>query len=114
MSIENSRGEISVAEFYNVLYTVNTQHYISKVILYVHSGHISATCFDCKRSSSGKMGTFLWYNKVSTQRDSILFTVKVKITYDDNLIYNKNIKINGNHINYYLQVTLLLRLLYGY
>ena len=78
MSIEKSRDEISVADFYNVLYTVNTQHYISTVILYIHSGHISATCFDRKRSSSGKLGKFLRYNKVSTQRNSILLTVKLK------------------------------------
>ena len=35
---------------YNVLYTVSTQQYISTVIQYARSGHIIATCFDCKRS----------------------------------------------------------------
>jgi len=80
VSIEKNRDEISVADFYNVLFTVNTQHYISTVVLYIHSGHISAKCFDRKRSSSGKLGIFLAYNKVSTQRNFILFTVKFKIT----------------------------------
>jgi len=39
---------------YNVLYSANTQLYISTVILYIPSGHIMATCFDRKRSSSGQ------------------------------------------------------------
>jgi len=69
----------------NVSYSVNTQLYISTVILYIHSGHIMATYFGCKWSSSGQ---FLRYNKVSTQCDSILFTVRVKIMYDEILIYN--------------------------
>ena len=99
MSNEKSRDEISVADFYNVLYTVNSQQHISTVILYIHSGHISATCFDRKRSSSGKLGIFLRYNKVSTQRNSILLTVKVKITYDDILIYNKHIKLDCNQVS---------------
>ena len=47
-----------------------------------------ATCFDPKRSSSGQYRTFLRYNKMSTQWDPISFTVKVKITYDELLIYN--------------------------
>ena len=38
--------------FYNVFYTVNTQQYISTVVLYI--GHITATCFGRKRSSSGQ------------------------------------------------------------
>ena len=32
------------------------------------------------------------YNKMSTKWDPISFTVKVKITYDEVLIYNQNIK----------------------
>ena len=39
---------------YNVLYTVSTQQYIITVIKYIQSGHITATCFDRKRSSSGQ------------------------------------------------------------
>jgi len=38
---------------YNVLYTINAQQYISTEI-YIESGHIMATCFDRKRSSSGQ------------------------------------------------------------
>ena len=49
----------------NELYTVSTQQYISTVILYIHSGHITATCFDRKRSSSGQWRAFLRYNKVA-------------------------------------------------
>jgi len=37
---------------YNVLHSVNTQQYISTVVLYIHSGHIMTICFDRKRSSS--------------------------------------------------------------
>ena len=37
-----------VKKLYNVLYTVSTQQYISTMILYIHSGHIMATCFDRK------------------------------------------------------------------
>ena len=36
---------------------------ISPVLLYIHSGHIMATRFDRKRSSSCQQGTFLRYNK---------------------------------------------------
>jgi len=43
-----------LTNLYNVLYTVSTQQYISTVILYIHSGHIMATCFERKRSSSGQ------------------------------------------------------------
>ena len=43
-----------VTKLYNVLHSVNTQLYISTVILHIHSGHIMATCFDRKRSSSGQ------------------------------------------------------------
>jgi len=35
---------------YNVLYSINTQIYISTVTLYIHSVHITATCFNDKRS----------------------------------------------------------------
>jgi len=73
---------------YNVLDTVNIQQYISTVILYIHSGHITATCFDRKRSSSGQKRTFLRHNKMSTQLDPILFTVKFKIMYGEIFIYN--------------------------
>jgi len=79
-----------VTNLYNVLYSVNTQPCISTVILYIHSGHIIATCFDRKRPSSGQYRTFLRYNKVSTQWDPISFTVRVKITCDEILIYNLN------------------------
>jgi len=58
-----------------------------------------ATCFDHKESSSGQYRKFVRYNKVSTQWDPILFTVKVKIIYDEILIHNKNIKIDGNQVN---------------
>ena len=58
------------------------------MILYIHSGHIMATRFDRKQSSSGQWRIFLRYNNVSTQWDPISFTVKVKITYDDILICN--------------------------
>ena len=34
-----------IRNLYNVLYSVNTQLYISTVILHIHSGHIMATCF---------------------------------------------------------------------
>ena len=61
----------AVTNLYNLFYTVNTQQYISTVILYVQSGHITATCFDRKRSSSGQYRTFLMYNKVSSQWDPI-------------------------------------------
>ena len=50
-----------VTKLYTVLYSVNTQLYISTVILHIHSGHIMATCFNSKRSSSGQQGTFLRY-----------------------------------------------------
>ena len=63
---------------FNVLYSVNTQLYISRVILYIHSGHIMATCFGRKRSSSGQQKTLLRCNKVSTQWDPISFTVKLQ------------------------------------
>ena len=43
-----------VTNLYNVLYSVNTQLRISTVILYIHSGHIMATCFERKRASSGQ------------------------------------------------------------
>ena len=43
-----------VTKLYNVIYSANTQLYISIVILYIHSGHIMGTCFDRKRSSSGQ------------------------------------------------------------
>ena len=72
----------TVTGLYNVLYTVNTQQYISTVILCIHSGHFMATCFDRKWPSSGQWRTFSRYNKVSTHWDPILFTVKVKITND--------------------------------
>jgi len=35
---------------YNLLYTVSTQQYISTVIQYIQLGHVTATCFDRKRS----------------------------------------------------------------
>jgi hypothetical protein len=38
----------------NVLYAVSTQQYIGTVIQYIQSGHITARCFDRKRSSSGQ------------------------------------------------------------
>jgi hypothetical protein len=66
----------AVTYLYNALYTVNTQHYISRVILYIKSGYIMATRFDRKRSSSGQYGIFLRYNKLSTQWDPTSFTVK--------------------------------------
>ena len=66
MAIHNLHEPL-LRKLYNVLYSVNTQLYISTVILHIHSGHIMATCFDRKRSSSGQYGTFLRYNKVSTQ-----------------------------------------------
>jgi len=43
-----------VTKLYNVLYSINTQLYMSIVILHIHSGHIMATCFDRKRLSSGQ------------------------------------------------------------
>ena len=48
-----SRSETNL---YKVVYSVNTQQYttISTVILYIHLGHIMATCFNRKRSSSGQ------------------------------------------------------------
>jgi len=45
---------LGVCSLYNVLYTVSTQQYIITVIKYIQSGHITATCFDRKRSSSGQ------------------------------------------------------------
>ena len=68
-------------------------------MLHTHSGHIVATGFDCRRSSSGQQRTFLTYNKVCTQWDPISFAVRVKITYDEILIYNYNIKIDDNQVN---------------
>ena len=59
-------------------FSSSKQQYISTVILYIQSGHITATCFDRKRSSSGQHRTILRYNKVSTQWDLISFTVKLK------------------------------------
>jgi len=43
-----------LTDLYNVLYTVSTQQYISKVIKHIQSGHITVTCFNRKRSSSGQ------------------------------------------------------------
>jgi len=43
---------------YNVLYTVNTQQYISTVIQYIQIRSHTATCFDRKRSSSGQWITY--------------------------------------------------------
>jgi len=42
------------SSLYKVLYTVSTQQYIITVIKYIQSGHITATCFDRKPSSSGQ------------------------------------------------------------
>jgi len=70
------------------VFSVNAQLYISTVNLYIESGHIMATCFDRKRSSSGQYRTFLRYNTLSSQFEPISFTVKSKITYDEILIYN--------------------------
>jgi len=39
---------------YYVFYTVITQQYIITVIKFIESGHIMATYFDRKRSSSGQ------------------------------------------------------------
>ena len=78
-SAENSLG----TWLYNVSYSVNTQLYISTVILHIHSGHIMETCFDLKRPSSGQWGTFLRYNKVRTQWDPCtlkMFPVGLKMT----------------------------------
>ena len=47
-------GVNKMASLYNVLYTVNTQQYISTVIFYTHSGHITSTFSDRKRLSSGQ------------------------------------------------------------
>ena len=63
-----------------------------------------ATCFDRKRLSTGQQRTVLRYNKVRTQWNPISFTVKVKITYDEILIYNYNIKIGDNEVNTSIQV----------
>ena len=73
-----------------VLYSVNTQLYTSTVIFYIHSGHIMATCFDRKTVTFRPIESILkvQYNKVITQLDPISFRVKVKITYDEILIYN--------------------------
>ena len=54
-----------VTNLYNIFYTVCTQQYISTVILYIQSGHITATCFDRKRSSSGQYRTFIVPQKCS-------------------------------------------------
>jgi len=56
-----------------------------------------ATCSDSKRSSSGQQRTLIRCSKVNTQWDPISFRVKVKITYDEILIYN--IKLDGNQVN---------------
>ena len=45
--------------------TSHSSRYIITVIKYIQSGHITATCFDRKRSSSGQKRKFLRYNKVA-------------------------------------------------
>jgi len=50
---------------YNSLYTVSTQQYISTMVQYKKLGHITATCFERKRSSSDQWRTLLRYNKVA-------------------------------------------------
>jgi len=92
MSSDASSVEHNYLNLYNVLYSIKSQLYISTVILYIYSGHIMATCFDCKQSSSGLQRVFLRYNKVSTQWDPISFTVRFKIMYDEILIYTKTLK----------------------
>ena len=54
-----------LTNLHNILYTVSTQQYINTVILYIHSDHVTATCFDRNRSSSGQQKTFLRYNKLN-------------------------------------------------
>jgi len=49
-------------DLYNVVYTVSTQQYISTVIQYIQLGHIAATRFYRKRSSSGKKMTVYGQN----------------------------------------------------
>jgi len=61
---------------YNTLCTVNTQHAsrqeaIIKIRLYL------ATCFGRNRPSSGQLRTILRYSKISTQWDTISFTLKL-------------------------------------
>jgi len=70
-----------------VFYSVNTQQNISTVLLYTHSSHIMATCFDRKTVIFRPTENILRYNKVSAEWDPISFTVKLKITYEI-LIYN--------------------------
>jgi len=50
----HGQQNIEFLNLYNVLYTVSTQQYIITVIQYIQLGHITATCFDRKRSSSGQ------------------------------------------------------------
>jgi len=50
----------------NTVFSVNTQLYISTVILHIHSGHIMETCFDRKRSSSGQWFMVTLWQPVST------------------------------------------------
>jgi hypothetical protein len=54
-----------LTNLYIILHTVSTQQYVSIMIRYLQLGHITATCFDHKRSSSGQLRTLLTYNKVA-------------------------------------------------
>ena len=49
---------------YNVLHTVSTQQYISSVIQYIQSGHITATCFGLNCYLQANEEYFLRYNWV--------------------------------------------------
>jgi len=57
---------------YNILRTVNTQH-TSRQDAIITSLLYLATCFGCKRPSSGQLRTTLIYSKNSTQWDPIPF-----------------------------------------
>jgi len=46
--------EANILNLYNALYAVSIQQYISTVIKYILSRHITATCFDRKWSSLGQ------------------------------------------------------------
>ena len=73
-----------------IIFRQYTTIYHSTVIFYIHSGHIMATCFDRKTVTFRPIESIfkVQYNKVITQLDPISFRVKVKITYDEILIYN--------------------------
>jgi len=87
--------------FNNVFYTVSTQQYIITVIKYIQSGHITATCFDRKRSSSGQWRTFLRCNKLAWRWPFTVETCSHNVTWLYILYHCNNIVVYWRYIIHY-------------